>query len=118
MLREIKVRSDKMDNKPIYLNEDIDFETRAKDLVALMTLFEKTTQMTYNASAINRLGIPAYNWWNEALHGVARAGLATMFPQAIGMAASFDYELIKETASIISTEGRVKYHEAQRHNDR
>jgi beta-glucosidase len=69
---------------------------RAKELVAKMTVEEKASQLRYDAPAIDRLGIPAYNWWNEALHGVARAGTATMFPQAIGLAAAFDEELMKE----------------------
>ena len=74
--------------------------------------------MLFNAPAIKRLGIPAYNWWNEALHGVARAGVSTMFPQAIGLAATFDEELIYKAADVISTEGRAKYHEFQLINDR
>ena len=65
-------------------------KARAKELVAQMTAEEKMTQLVYNAPAIERLGIPAYNWWGEALHGVARAGCATSFPQAIGLAAAFD----------------------------
>ena len=68
-------------------------------------------QMKYNAPAIPRLGIPAYNWWNEALHGVARSGTATVFPQAIGMAASFNDELMEEVATAISDEARAKYNE-------
>ena len=73
-------------------------ETReyAKQLVSQMTLEEKMSQMVYQSPAIERLGIPAYNWWNEALHGVARAGVATVFPQAIGLAATFDKELLQE----------------------
>jgi beta-glucosidase len=106
-----------MCDKPKYLDESLSFEERAKDLVSRMTLEEKVTQMLFNAPAIKRLGIPAYNWWNEALHGVARAGVSTMFPQAIGMAATFDEELIYKTADVISTEGRAKYHEFQRRND-
>ncbi|MBU3175684.1 glycoside hydrolase family 3 C-terminal domain-containing protein [Clostridium estertheticum] len=102
---------------PKYKNENLSFEDRAKDLVSKMTLFEKVSQMTYNSAAIDRLGIPSYNWWNEALHGVARAGGATMFPQAIGMAATFDEELIYQVAGVISTEGRAKYNESQRKND-
>ncbi|MBX4260983.1 glycoside hydrolase family 3 C-terminal domain-containing protein [Clostridium estertheticum] len=102
---------------PKYKNENLSFEQRAKDLVSKMTLFEKVSQMTYNSAAIDRLGIPSYNWWNEALHGVARAGVATMFPQAIGMAATFDEELIYQVAGVISTEGRAKYNESQRKND-
>ena len=72
------------------------FLERAKELVARMTLEEKCSQLQYRSPAIERLGIPAYNWWNEALHGVARAGCATVFPQAIGMAASFDEELLHD----------------------
>ncbi|MBX4269903.1 glycoside hydrolase family 3 C-terminal domain-containing protein [Clostridium estertheticum] len=102
---------------PKYKNENLSFEQRAKDLVSKMTLFEKVSQMTYNSAAIDRLCIPSYNWWNEALHGVARAGVATMFPQAIGMAATFDEELIYQVAGVISTEGRAKYNESQRKND-
>lgn len=102
---------------PVYKNQDLSFEERAKDLVAHMTLEEKVTQMVYNAPAIPRLGVPSYNWWNEALHGVARAGAATMFPQAIAMAATFDEELLHEVADVISTEARAKFHEAQRKGD-
>jgi len=79
-----------METKPAYLDESLSFEERAKDLVSRMTLEEKVSQMLHRAPAIPRLGIPAYNWWNEALHGVARAGVATVFPQAIGLAATFD----------------------------
>ena len=87
------------------------FEQRARELVAKMTLSEKVSQMKFNAPAIEHLGIPAYNWWNEALHGVARAGCATVFPQAIGMAASFNDELLNKVADVISTEARAKYNE-------
>ncbi len=106
-----------MGTTPAYLDMKLSFEERAKDLVSRMTLEEKVMQMVYNAPAIPRLGIPSYNWWNEALHGVARAGVATMFPQAIGLAATFDEELMYRTADIISTEGRAKYHEFQRMGD-
>jgi len=82
-----------------------------------MTLEEKVSQMIYNSPAIPRLGIPSYNWWNEALHGVARAGTATMFPQAIGLAATFDEDLVYKIADVISTEARAKFHEFQRKND-
>jgi len=81
----------------------------AKELVAKMTLDEMASQLTYRAAAIPRLGVPAYNWWNEALHGVARAGTATVFPQAIGMAATFDDALQQTIADTISTEARAKY---------
>lgn len=106
-----------MSDKPAYLDETLSFEERAKDLVSRMTLEEKTSQMVFNAPAVPRLGIPSYNWWNEALHGVARAGTATMFPQAIAMAATFDAGLIRDAADIISTEARAKYNEAQRKGD-
>lgn len=98
-------------------NENLSFDERAKYLVSKMTLLEKTSQMTYNSPAIKRLNIPSYNWWNEGLHGVARAGVATIFPQAIGMAATFDENLIQDVADIISTEGRAKFHESQRKGD-
>lgn len=107
-----------MENKPVYLDPSYSFEERAKDLVSRMTIEEKVSQMLYNSPAIERLGIPAYNWWNEALHGVARAGTATMFPQAIGMAATFDEELIYKVADVISTEGRAKYHASSKKGDR
>jgi beta-glucosidase len=84
-------------------------EVRAKDLVSRLTLEEKISLLGYRSAAVPRLNIPAYNWWNEALHGVARAGLATVFPQAIGMAATFNDSLLKEAATIISTEARAKY---------
>lgn len=107
-----------MSDIPAYKNENLSFEERAKDLVSRMDLLEKVSQMTYNSAAVPRLGIPFYNWWNEALHGVARAGVATVFPQAIGMAATFDEDLLYKIADVISTEGRAKYHEAQRKGDR
>lgn len=92
---------------------EFDEETRAKAkaLVAQMTLAEKVSQMCHNAPAIERLGIPAYNWWNEGLHGVARSGTATVFPQAIGLAAGFDPEAVYETATAISDEARAKYNQ-------
>ncbi len=95
----------------------MDFRERAKALVAEMTLDEKISQMRYNAPAIERLGIPAYNWWNEALHGAARAGLATVFPQAIAMAASFDPQLLRQVACAISDEARAKYNEFKKFGD-
>ena len=107
-----------MSEIPAYKNENLSFEERAKDLVSQMTLEEKFTQMVYNSPAIERLNIPSYNWWNEALHGVARAGVATVFPQAIGLAAVFDDELIYKVADVISTEGRAKYHEYAKKDDR
>ncbi len=106
-----------MENRPAYLDESISFEERAKDLVSRMTLEEKVTQMLHSSPAIPRLGVPAYNWWSEALHGVARAGVATVFPQAIGMAAAFDEDMMYKIADIISTEGRAKYHESVRRGE-
>ena len=90
----------------------------AEKLVAQMTLEEKASQLRFDAPAIPRLGIPAYNWWNEALHGVARAGAATMYPQAIGLGATFDPELIRRLGDISATEGRAKYNAASAHGDR
>lgn len=87
------------------------FRERAKELVGKMTLAEKISQMCYDAPAIERLGVPAYNWWNECLHGVARSGVATVFPQAIAMAASFNTALMHEVATAISDEARAKYNE-------
>ena len=90
----------------------------AKKLVSQMTIEEKMSQMLYDSPAIERLNIPEYNWWNEALHGVARAGEATMFPQAIGMAAAFDDKMLKEIGDIVSTEGRAKFNQFLKKNDR
>ncbi len=91
---------------------------QAKALVAQMTLEEKAAQLRYEAPAIPRLGIPEYNWWNEALHGVARAGTATVFPQAIGLAAIFDEDFHQRVAETIATEGRAKYNQQSAHGDR
>jgi beta-glucosidase len=98
--------------KPPYLDPNLPVEQRVNDLVSRMTLEEKISQMQDVAPAVPRLGIPAYNWWNEALHGVARAGYATVFPQAIGLAATWDTDLIHRVADIISTEARAKYNDA------
>ncbi|MDL2318692.1 glycoside hydrolase family 3 C-terminal domain-containing protein [Eubacteriales bacterium OttesenSCG-928-A19] len=91
---------------------------RAQALVDRMTLEEKASQLRYDSPAIERLGIPAYNWWNEALHGVARAGTATVFPQAIGLAAIFDEAFHERVAEVIATEGRAKYNATSAHGDR
>lgn len=93
------------------------FRQRAIDLVAQMTLEEKVEQTLYNAPAIERLGVKAYNWWNEALHGVARAGIATVFPQAIGLAATFDEDFTEQVADAISTEARAKFNLQQAKDD-
>ncbi len=98
--------------------ERIEAEKKAKKLVAQMSVEERASQLKYDAPAIKRLGVPAYNWWNEALHGIARAGVATIFPQAIGLAAIFDEGLLKKIADSIATEGRAKYNEYARHEDR
>lgn len=97
--------------QPLYRDLERPFEARAADLVARMTLEEKIGQMMNDAPAIPRLGVPAYEWWNEALHGVARAGSATVFPQAIGLAATFDPALMSDVAEAISDEARAKHHE-------
>jgi len=96
---------------PEYLNPTLSFDARVKDLVGRMTLEEKVLQMKDVAPAIPRLGIPEYNWWNEALHGVARSGLATVFPQAIGLAATWDDSAIFRMATVISDEARAKHHD-------
>jgi beta-glucosidase len=103
---------------PPYKNPALPIERRVEDLVSRMTLEEKVAQMMNKAAAVERLDIPAYDWWNEALHGVARAGTATVFPQAIGLAATWDTDLMHRVADVISTEARAKYHEAQRRNER
>ncbi len=99
-----------------YLDTTLSFAERAKDLVGRLTLEEKVGLMSHPARGVPRLKIPAYNYWSEALHGVARNGRATVFPQAIGMAATWDRELIQRVASAISDEGRAKYHAALRRN--
>lgn len=96
-------------NTAAFRNTQLPIQARISDLLQQLTLEEKIMLLGYNSKAIDRLGIPAYNWWNEALHGVARAGRATVFPQAIGMAATFNDGLLFEEAGIISTEARAKY---------
>lgn len=98
-----------------YIN---DCKKRAKALVAQMTVEEKASQLTYDSPPIKRLNIPGYNWWNEALHGVARAGTATSYPQAIGLAAMFDQHLLGQIAAAIAQEGRAKYNASSKHEDR
>jgi beta-glucosidase len=101
-----------------YLNPKLSIEERVNDLIKRMTLEEKVSQMINNAPAITRLGIPQYNWWNECLHGVARNGLATVFPEPIGLAATWDRSLIHKLADAISDEARAKYYEALKKNQR
>jgi beta-glucosidase len=103
---------------PPYQDPALPLATRVDDLVARMTLEEKVSQMMNAAPAIPRLGIPQYDWWNEGLHGVAFSGVATVFPQAIGLGATFDPTLVNRIASVISEEARAKYNEAQRHGNR
>lgn len=100
----------------IYKDSSLPISERVDDLINQMTLDEKILQMVYEAPAIVRLGIPEYNWWNEGLHGVGRAGVATVFPQAIGLAATWNQELIHQLATAISDEARAKHHEALRRN--
>lgn len=103
---------------PVFRDPNRDLEERVRDLVARLSLEEKISQMVYFSSALSRVGIPEYNWWNECLHGVARAGVATVFPQAIGLAASFNQELVEKVASAIADEARAKHHEFARKEDR
>ncbi len=106
-----------MEESVKYLDERLSFRERAEDLVGRMTLAECAAQLLHGAKGVPRLGVKDYNWWNEALHGVARAGLATVFPQAIGMAAAFNEELLYQVADVISTEGRAKYNSYQKQGD-
>src|SRR5882672_2503692 len=99
---------------PAYRNPTLPVEQRVADLVSQMTLEEKVSQLGHTAAAIPRLGVPQYNWWNEGLHGVARAGYATVFPQAIGLAATFDTNLLHSMGDVASTEFRAKYHQEMR----
>ena len=91
---------------------------RATELVEQMTVEEMASQLRFDAPAIERLGIPAYNWWNEGLHGVARCGTATVFPQAIALGATFDPRLIQQIGDAVATEARAKYNVAVKQNDR
>ena len=101
-----------------FQNPDLPVEQRVDDLISRLTLEEKAKLMIHNSPAIERLGIPEYDWWNECLHGVARAGKATVFPQAIGMAATFDDELLYRVATVISDEARAKHYTALRKGSR
>jgi len=101
-----------------FQNPNLPLEERVSDLVSRLTVAEKASQMLHEAPAVPRLGLPAYNWWNEGLHGVARAGVATVFPQAIGLAAMWSARRMHEIAVTISDEARAKHHEFLRQNDR
>ncbi|MFP5249901.1 MAG: glycoside hydrolase family 3 protein, partial [Acidobacteriota bacterium] len=100
-----------------YLDPSLTPQQRAADLVSRLTLDEKVAEMTNSSAAIPRLDVPAIDWWNEGLHGVARAGYATMFPQAIGMGAMWDAPLVKQIGAAISTEARAKNNDALRHGN-
>jgi beta-glucosidase len=104
--------------QPAYLDTNLSIAERVQDLLSRLTLDEKVGMMNHPAQGVPRLGIPDYNFWSEALHGVAANGRATVFPQAIGMAATWDRDLIHQIATAISDEGRAKYHEALRRNGR
>ncbi|MEP7236488.1 MAG: glycoside hydrolase family 3 N-terminal domain-containing protein [Ferruginibacter sp.] len=104
--------------KYAFQNPAFSIEKRVDDLIQQLTLEEKISLLLYNSPGVNRLGIPKYNWWNEALHGVARAGRATVFPQAIGMAATFNDSLIYKVADAISDEARAKFNAAVKNNNR
>ena len=101
-----------------HLDKNLSAQERAEALTDLMTLEEQASQLKYQAAPVPHLDIPAYNWWNEGLHGVARAGTATMFPQAIGLAAMFDEQMIYRTAEITADEARAKYNVYSAHGDR
>src|SRR5450432_568207 len=103
-------------DQPAYLNPDLPIDQRVDDLVGRMTTEEKASQVVHIAAAIPRLKVPAYNWWSEALHGVAE-GTATVFPEPIGLGATFDPPLVKSIGTVISTEARAKHHEEIRHGN-
>lgn len=109
LIFSIKMTLSAQDIKYPFQNPNLSLEERVDDLIQRMTLEEKAGQLMYGAPAIERLDVPAYNWWNECLHGVARNGRATIFPQAIGMAATFDTDLMQRIGDVISTEARAKY---------
>lgn len=102
----------------LYLNSSLPLEKRVNDLIQQLTTKEKIDLLLYNSPGVPRLTIPAYNWWNEALHGVARAGKATVFPQAIGLAAAFDDKLVQQCAAAIGDEARAKFNAAVKNNNR
>jgi len=117
LLSSFIIYAQESDIKPDYLNHNLSTEKRVDDLVSRMTLEEKVSQMINGSKEISRLQIPEYNWWNECLHGVARAGTATVFPQAIGLSATWNTELLFNIADVISTEARAKHHEFVRNGD-
>lgn len=107
-----------LNKKYLFQNTSLSFEKRAADLVSHLTLTEKLALMQNNAKPVDRLGIPAYEWWNECLHGVARDGIATVFPQAIALSATWNPSLVYEISDAISTEARAKHEEHVRKGER
>src|SRR5258707_6969068 len=103
---------------PIYKDPKAPMDQRVGDLLGRMTLEEKVSQLMSDSAPIDRLDVPAYNWWNECLHGVARSGRATVFPETIGLAATWDTELLFRVATTISDEARAKHHEFVRRGKR
>ena len=101
-------------SKFVWYDDSIPFEERVEAIIKAMTVKEKVSQLLHDAPAIERLGVPAYNYWSECLHGVARAGKATVFPQAIGMAATFDTDLEYRMGCAIAVEARAKHAAAKR----
>ncbi len=118
MLAFCSIFSIQAQNNPVFRDSKASLQTRTNDLLKQLIVEEKVSLLGYNSPAIPRLNIPAYNWWNEALHGVARAGEATIFPQAIGMAASFNAPLVNQIGDVISTEARAKFNLALQQNRR
>src|SRR5690606_16758895 len=108
LLAIVVMTSSALAQQPLFRNPHAPVEARVKDLLQQLTLDEKISLLGYRNPAIERLGIPEYNWWNEALHGIARAGEATVYPQALGMAATFTDALVQEVAATISTDARAK----------
>ena len=101
-----------------YLDKTLSVQERAEALTDAMTVEEQMSQLRFDAPAVERLGIPEYNWWNEGIHGLARSGIATVFPQAIGLAAMFDTELLGEVAKVTAHEARAKYNMYTKYGDR
>jgi beta-glucosidase len=112
LLRPVRAQYGAKEAAAAYGDPSVATDKRVDDLVSRMTLEEKVLQMQHTAPAIPRLGIPSYDWWSEALHGSARSGYATVFPQAIGMAATWDAHLVRREAEVIATETRAKYNQA------
>src|SRR6185436_16461076 len=105
-------------SQSVYLDPNASLEKRVDDLISKMTLEEKVSQLMNDSAPIDRLKVPGYNWWNEALHGVGRAGRATVFPQAIGLSATWDTDLMFRVATAISDEARAKNNEFVRRGKR